>query len=243
MKNHISTEAIILKHWDYGEKDQIISFITRERGRLQGIAKGAKSSRYRFAGSLDLFCWSHLSFQEKKTGTLVFIQQARAISSFPQIRSDYNSILLATGLLEMVYRFYREGEVDSRGFDILHGGLNKLDKLGSKKEIFWSCFLIHLKAVGLAPQFHQCVKCRNEVHPSEKRFDPAAGGIICKSCSFSSIQCFPISETLIDWINVFEGKEKFLLKEDEILLNQLLSEHLKYQMGLDLGWSRFLDFV
>ena len=71
MKERQSLEAIILKRWDYGEKDLIVSFLSREKGRLQGIAKGAKASLKRFGPALDLFAWVKLQVVERKNNLLI----------------------------------------------------------------------------------------------------------------------------------------------------------------------------
>ena len=49
------TEAIVLRCLDYGESDRIVTFYTRDYGKLRGIAKGARRSRKRFANALELF--------------------------------------------------------------------------------------------------------------------------------------------------------------------------------------------
>ncbi|MDO9124274.1 MAG: recombination protein O N-terminal domain-containing protein, partial [Deltaproteobacteria bacterium] len=36
-----TTHAIVIRHLNYGESDKIITFFTRDFGKLKGIAKGA----------------------------------------------------------------------------------------------------------------------------------------------------------------------------------------------------------
>ena len=43
-----STPAIVLRTRDYAEADRIVTLLTRDVGKLSGIAKGAKASRRRF---------------------------------------------------------------------------------------------------------------------------------------------------------------------------------------------------
>ena len=52
MDNCIST-AIIMRINEYGESDLLVSFFTPDRGRLEGIAKGARRSFKRFVNCLD----------------------------------------------------------------------------------------------------------------------------------------------------------------------------------------------
>ena len=47
------THAVVLNSVDYAESDRILTFFTREHGKLSGIAKGARRSKKRFVGKLD----------------------------------------------------------------------------------------------------------------------------------------------------------------------------------------------
>jgi DNA repair protein RecO (recombination protein O) len=56
------TEAIVLRRFDYGESDWIVTFYTSDFGKIRGIAKGARRSQKRFANTLELFSCSHILF-------------------------------------------------------------------------------------------------------------------------------------------------------------------------------------
>src|SRR5262245_43053008 len=214
-----TTEAIVLKHWDYGEKDQIVCFMSKSKGRIQGIAKGAKSSRRRFAGALDLFSWSEITFREKRGGSLAFLENSRLLSGFPGIRGDYNAILLANGLLEMAYRFYKEPSGgDPAGFEILLAGLQGLERQEKKKEIFWRALLDHLRAVGLQPEFERCVKCHGESSASLSGFDLWGGGMVCETCFAPSTHLVSVTPTLKKWVkdSSLNSEMPILNPEDEL---------------------------
>lgn len=248
-----SYEAVILKRWDTGETDQIVSFLTRERGRLQGIAKGAKASRRRFGGALDLFSWVKLTFKEKKTGQLVVIEEARLLTHFPNIRRRYNAILLANGFLEMAYRFYREGASEPMAFDLLLGALKRLDESCPAPALFWRGMLANLKIVGLYPQFRQCIRCGKPSAAGPLSFDLRGGGIACGDCVSIPSRYRTLSAELVDWLSLeevdprserpLEGRERPLEREDEKILEEVLAEHLKAQMDLDFRFHPFLDFM
>jgi DNA repair protein RecO (recombination protein O) len=244
MNERFSVEAIVLKRWDFGEKDQIVSFISREKGKHQGIAKGAKASRHRFAGALDLFSHVHLSYKEKKTSSLVFIEEARLLDGFPKIRENYNSILLANAFLEMTYRFYKEGEGESRGFAILREALKRLEGQEVKRELFWSTLLENLDSIGLAPHFHECIKCGRETKGPFLGFDVWGGGMVCSRCSSPSSQWMEIPDSLLGWLNSSKSSQLISLPpQDETLLDKILRHHLKIQMDLELEWNRFFQFL
>jgi DNA repair protein RecO (recombination protein O) len=46
-------EAILLRTWPVHEADLIVSFLTRDGGKMRGVAKSASKSRRRFGGALE----------------------------------------------------------------------------------------------------------------------------------------------------------------------------------------------
>jgi DNA repair protein RecO len=190
---------------------------------------------------------SEITFREKKGGSLVFLEQARLLSGFPGIRENYNAILLADGLLEMAYRFYQEpSRGDPAGFKILLAGLQGLEREGEKKEIFWWVLLENLKAVGLYPEFERCVKCHGESSNPLAGFDLWGGGMICQKCLIPSMHLVAVTPTLKEWLKFFSFDAEIALAlnpEDETILKEILKEHLKNQMSLDLEWDRFFKFL
>ena len=59
--------AIILRARSYRESDKIVSFLTRDFGKLTGIAMGAKKSRRRFANCLDPLTRVRVYFRTRKS--------------------------------------------------------------------------------------------------------------------------------------------------------------------------------
>jgi len=49
----LTSEAVVLRTWPVHESDLIVSFFTRDYGRMKGVAKAALKSRKRFGGALE----------------------------------------------------------------------------------------------------------------------------------------------------------------------------------------------
>src|SRR4030095_2590656 len=245
MKETIKVAVTCLKRWDYGEKDQIVSFLGEGVGRLQGIAKASKGSRRRFSGALDLFSLSELQFQERTASSLVFLEQARLISGFSGIRSNYNSILLASGLIETVYQLYREGSgAEGTSFEILLKSLMRLEEGGQARGVFWRALLEHLTVGGMAPELSACVRGRGAPGPFAG-VERTAGGVLCFNCAASSVFRLPVPDALRRRLAPLRPEEDFsgLSEEEESALNRILKEHLRFQLNLDLEWDRFFEFL
>ena len=46
-------DALILRTYKLGEADRIVVFLTRDRGKKRGVAKGARRPRSRYMGALE----------------------------------------------------------------------------------------------------------------------------------------------------------------------------------------------
>ncbi len=88
MTTHIS-HAIIMRTWEFGETDLLVSFFTSDKGRLKGVAKGARKSRKRFANCLDLLSLVKLEYELKRGRELYFLHSGKLVHAFPGIRSVF----------------------------------------------------------------------------------------------------------------------------------------------------------
>ena len=63
-----TTDAIILHCIDFAESDKIVCALTRDKGVIHAIAKGAKRSKKRFPGTLEPFCEVTLDLFSRRGG-------------------------------------------------------------------------------------------------------------------------------------------------------------------------------
>ena len=48
-----TADALVLRTYKLGEADRIVVFLTRDRGKKRGVAKGARRPRSRLMGALE----------------------------------------------------------------------------------------------------------------------------------------------------------------------------------------------
>src|SRR5512136_2329970 len=76
-----TTEAVILRTYKLGETDRIVVFLTRDRGKRRGVARGARRPRSRFAGALEPLTKVTVAYFEKERRELVSLNYAEAEQS------------------------------------------------------------------------------------------------------------------------------------------------------------------
>jgi DNA repair protein RecO (recombination protein O) len=76
-----TAEALILRTYKLGEADRIVVFLTRDRGKKRGVAKGARRPRSRFAGALEPMTEARIAYFESERRELVGLNYAEALKS------------------------------------------------------------------------------------------------------------------------------------------------------------------
>jgi len=76
-----TADALILRTYKLGEADRIVVFLTRDRGKKRGVAKGARRPRSRFTGALEPLTEARVAYFEKERRELVGLNFAEAIRS------------------------------------------------------------------------------------------------------------------------------------------------------------------
>jgi DNA repair protein RecO (recombination protein O) len=76
-----TADALVLRTYKLGEADRIVVFLTRDRGKKRGVAKGARRPRSRFTGALEPLTEARVAYFEKERRELVGLNYAEAIQS------------------------------------------------------------------------------------------------------------------------------------------------------------------
>src|SRR3970040_2058331 len=63
-----TADALVLRTYKLGEADRIVVFLTRDRGKKRGVAKGARRQRSRFVGALEPLTQVRVAYFEKERG-------------------------------------------------------------------------------------------------------------------------------------------------------------------------------
>ena len=129
-----TAEALILRTYKLGEADRIVVFLTRDRGKKRGVAKGARRQRSRFTGALEPLTEVRVAYFESERRELVGLNYAEAVRSPLALTAASGSHASAsTGhymLVEYVAELLDEWAQDSDADDRLYRlGVSMLDAL------------------------------------------------------------------------------------------------------------------
>src|SRR4051812_50015458 len=76
-----TSDALILRTYKLGEADRIVVFLTKDRGKKRGGAKGARRPRSRFTGALEPLTRAGVAYYERELRDLVRINYVEPVRS------------------------------------------------------------------------------------------------------------------------------------------------------------------
>jgi DNA repair protein RecO (recombination protein O) len=109
----------VIRSLNYGESDRIVTFFTKDFGKIKGIAKGARRSRKRFQNALGLFSHLRLIFFDREGMGLARVESGDILHTFPRIRENLTKIYHGNYFLELVNEMAGERERNLEAFDLL----------------------------------------------------------------------------------------------------------------------------
>lgn len=123
---YLKTEGIILKRRNFGEADRIITFYTKDFGKLTAIAKGVRRPRSKKAGHLEIGSWCKVALAKGKNLDLlteVELKHAFGIDNFTEEKANriYH-------LLEIIETLSPENQKNLQAYKLLLSFLNQNQK-------------------------------------------------------------------------------------------------------------------
>lgn len=182
-----TAEAIVLEVRDLQEKDRIVVFLTRERGQLRGVARGARRKHSRFAGQLQPLAKVVVTWYEKDNRELVRVSGVDIIRPASRLQTDLEGILLGAYLAEHMTTFAPENLESDLYFRLLDATLAAL-VAGVDRDLaarYFEAWVLRL--AGIFPPPVQCPLCGR---PLEGAAVLPAGfeGLVCRKCSGSEVE-------------------------------------------------------
>jgi len=225
-------QAVVLRTQKLGEADRIITMLTREHGRIRGVAKGVRRTKSKFGARLEP--GSHVDLQLYVGKTFDTITQVEALENYGEaVTHDYQRWTIASAILETAERFTsQEHEPALQEYLLVVSGLKALAEGAHDPSLILDAFLLRSLAIGgYAPSMTICSRC--EKPGPHKYFSLVGGGSVCVDCR-PSASATPAPETLSlmaallsgDWVSADASSGK-IRREATGLVAAYLQWHLE----------------
>ncbi|MBS1153543.1 MAG: repair protein RecO [Myxococcaceae bacterium] len=235
-------EAVVLASLDYGDADRVVTLFTRGRGRLSAFAAGARKSKRRFAGALEL--GTHLKAQlVERRGDTCRLDSVDIVSSFFTLREDLPRISRALYCLELCRELTRDHQPHEPLFDCLLAYLTELDARRAGPTSLLKFELDALRLTGFMPRFAPCAIC-GSLTGTRPRFDPEAGGVTCEGCAHRVPQGLPVTAEVVEALARLQAGERTPLPpETRARCRELLNVFIAHHLGRKLKSVDFMHQV
>jgi DNA repair protein RecO (recombination protein O) len=143
-----TADALILRTYKLGEADRIVVFLTRDRGKKRGVAKGARRPRSPFAAALEPMTEVRLAYFEKERRELVGLNYAETVKS-PLTLSTQDALGYIGYFAELLDEWAQEADADDRLYRL---GASMLDALSAGAPVeplarYFEYWLLRLQGV------------------------------------------------------------------------------------------------
>ena len=122
------TDAVLLKKKDLRETSLILTFFTRDFGKIHGVLKGVRGSRARSGSNPLFFSLDHIVYYEKKKRDIFIVSQYESQKIFFNILKEWDRVCVAYYILELVDVFTEPGQDSKEIFECLLNTLLSLDR-------------------------------------------------------------------------------------------------------------------
>ena len=177
-------EAIVIRLVDYGESDRIAGLLTPNYGKISAFAAGARKSKKRFGGALDLFSYVRAEVRQPKSAddSLWRLSQIHLTDLHLGVRQNLSCFATASYLSECIWLLAGERDPQILLFSWWKNTLEKLSKEEPGIEHDLRLDLELLRICGYEPRWNMCTDCSKPAVGDRFFFSFGRGGITCKVC-------------------------------------------------------------
>jgi len=172
--------GIVLRRMRYSESSLIVTLLTREYGRIDGLAKGARRPKSLMFGHLELFNLEEVQVAERSRASLDLVTEAFVLKEFNGLRELPEAYWSAGVLAEVLLRLCMVRDPHPMMFDLMALALTRLSAGCDVGMTVLSAMFGFLKDAGLAPVLDTCLHCGKS--GCGGILSAQDGGLICSSC-------------------------------------------------------------
>jgi len=243
------TKAIVLGYHPLGEADRIVTFYTKDFGKVRAVARGVRKVRSRLCGKLEILTCGDLVFFEKIDKDLHVVNSFDIVEPFQVLREDLLKMAYCSYLAELVQQVESLGVPGADTFELVLDIMFMM-KTTDDPEMLARTFEIRLlTSAGLSPQLDSCVACSSDIgNASALDFNVAKGGVLCGECSMTrQNSVISISRGTLELMKRMQRTPLELIPRLKILeisrreLRKVLESFISFH--IDSGRLRSLDFL
>lgn len=177
-------QAFVLRTYKLAEADKICVLLTRESGKLRGVAYGARKMKSRFGSSLEPFTEVTVTYFEKEGRELLSISSAEILKShFNETAPSVVAGSAVSYLSDLLCEFLPDREPNETVYRLVGATIKALGESPNTNAIVRYFEVWLLKLAGFYPDLKMCAGCDDSTEDGAKIWISADGSPRCERCS------------------------------------------------------------
>ncbi len=196
MESH-NSPAVVLRWRAYGESDKIVTFLTRDFGKITGIGKGARNSRRRFPNSLELLARVRVHFRQRQEASLAFLESCDLLGPDTSTMSP-ERLAYGAYLTELAEQMTVEWNPARETYELLEEAMLSLENGPATASFLRAYELKLLERAGFGSPLEHCAQCGTPLGETDETFfGPLHGGFWCGRCGHGQESLIAIETRLV----------------------------------------------
>jgi DNA repair protein RecO (recombination protein O) len=183
----ISSDALVLRTFKLGETSKVVVLLTRERGKLRAVAKGARGARPRYQSALEPLSEVRVGLHGRQGTELYRLGECELVrSAFRSGARGLDEAMALSYFAELLDAFAQEGEAEDAVYRLALAILAAVEG-GAETGVlarYLEAWL--LKLHGIYPPLDRCAGCDGALPGGERRYHRLAHGFVCEACGPAS---------------------------------------------------------
>ncbi len=237
-------EAFVLKRTPIRETSLIVTFFSRDAGKIKGLVKGARREKNPIVARFEPFTHLSVVYYEKLKSDTHLISETAVLNSNSFLRNRLDLFSYASYLTELVDALFGVHDPHPDVFELLAVAFHLFESAPAM-QIARVFEVKVLEMAGLLPVLTHCVLC-GETELEQAFFSSKQGGIICLKCDRGEPGTIRISNGTIQSLLFFlkskidQGVRLRLGQQTERELERVSERFLEFRLEYPLRSSRFL---
>lgn len=240
------TQAIILKQQDLRETSVLTTFFSKDHGKINGVAKGVRTSFNRGHNGLEIFSLSEIVFYKRSRGNLYTVSQCDLLDYFKEIRRNYKKLIYATYFVDILNAVTPSEDKNEALFELILETLKALSREKNPEAIKNIYEIKMLIISGFKPRLDVCITCAKPISKQAK-FSIKLGGLLCQECFLRDSNSFEIYDgTLASMLHI--EKTDFshvwrlnLTPKVKKQLGEILNDFIQFHIDKKIKSKEFID--
>ena len=169
----------MLRSYDLGEADRIITMLSRSHGKIRAVAKGVRRTKSRFGSRVEPFSMVDVQlYSGRNLDTITQVESRNHYGS--ALVNDYPSYLYAAAIVDIAERLTGD-DPDPQQFKLLHGALHAIAAKTHPGQLVLASYVLRALAhSGWQLAIFECANCA--LPGPHSAFHLHSGGAVCSDC-------------------------------------------------------------